>query len=436
MKINQEKQRKYNLPELLAPAGNFEKLRAVVLYGADAVYLAGEQYGLRAFADNFSLEEMRRAVSWAHERGVKVHVTLNIFAHPSDFEGLGEFVTQLSAIGVDAVLVSDPGVFRTVRKYAPELDIHISTQASTTNAEACRFWHDQGARRIVLARELTLAEIKRIREDVPADLELEVFVHGAMCMAYSGRCLLSNAATGRDANRGACAQPCRWKYYVTEEKRIPDQPGEPYTWEIQQDKRGGYFYSSRDICMIDHIPKLIEAGIDSLKIEGRMKGAFYGAMVTRQYRRALDAYGRDGPLMKTDPSWKEELERMVHRSYDTGFFFDEPLKDAKIAPDHMYHQDGVVVGVVLAGVDENGRVRCEQRNKIIRGDVLEVIQPRGGNFTLEVKELLDEELSAIEATPHPKQIFYLRAPEGVNPEIGSFIRRRGAKYGEGAGIGP
>jgi putative protease len=418
------------LPELLAPAGNLEKLQTVVNFGADAVYLGGPQYGLRAFADNFSFEEIKIAVRWAHDRGVRVYVTLNILAHPADMNGLPAYVEHLQACGADAVIVSDPGVFMTVRRYAPQLAIHISTQASVTNAESCRFWYEQGARRIVLARELTLSEIASIRREIPADLELEGFVHGAMCMSYSGRCLLSDLATGRGANRGACAQPCRWKYYVIEEKRAADRTAEPYTWEIDQDERGSYFFSSRDLCMIEHIPELIAAGINSFKIEGRMKGAFYGAVVTKQYRAALDRYAAEGPTMQVDPVWKAELEQMVHRTYDTGFYFDSPLADAKIAPERTYHREGVVVGIITGRPDAAGRVRCEQRNKLMRGDELDIIQPKGENLRMTVTTLFDEEALPTEAVAHPRQTFYLQLPAGMTPQPGSFLRRPGQKYGE------
>lgn len=417
------------LPELLAPAGNLEKLKAVILYGADAVYLAGEAYGLRAFADNFTLEEMITAVEYAHARGVKVYVTLNILAHPGDFRELADYVAKLEEIGIDAVIVSDPGVFTVVQEAAPRLEVHISTQASVTNAHTCNFWYKLGVRRIVLARELTLEEIKTIRSEIPDDLELETFVHGAMCMAYSGRCLLSNVTTGRDANRGACAQPCRWKYYVIEEKRAQEHPEEPYTWAIEQDERGSYLFSSKDICMIEHIPALIEAGVNSFKIEGRMKGAFYGAMVTRTYRQAIDRYAEEGADMEVDSQWVEELETMVHRSYDTGFYFDRPEDDAKIAPEQTYHQEGVVVGIVLDDTVTDGYVRCEQRNKIISGDRLEIVQPRGKIIVVEAAEMLDEWGQKVESTPHAQQIFYLAVPDGVQPVAGSFIRRRGVKHG-------
>lgn len=418
-----------------------EKLQAALLYGADAVYLAGQQYGLRAYADNFDQDDLAAAIDLAHRHGVRCYVTLNILARPSDLDGLGDHVRRLADIGTDAVIVSDPGIFSIVRREAPGLEIHISTQASVTNAEACRFWYEAGARRIVLARELSLDDIRAIRAEIPADLALECFVHGAMCMAWSGRCLLSNAATGREANRGACVQSCRWKYHLVEATRLDEAasaakggPGDPYTWEIETDAEGSYFFNSRDLCMIEHVPAMIAAGIDSFKVEGRMKGAYYAAVVSKMYRQAIDqtlaARTAGVPLEKVvvDPRLRQELELMVHRDYDTGFYFDDPRQDAKITPDRMLGAGATVVGVVLG--QEGDKLYCEQRNKLVSGETVNILQPRGENIDVVVTGLRDAEDQPIEACPHPQQHFSMRLPEGVQVLEGAFIRRMGAKHGE------
>ncbi|HHX37936.1 MAG TPA: U32 family peptidase [Clostridiaceae bacterium] len=420
-----------DIPEVLSPAGNFEKLKAAVLYGADAVYLAAHQFGLRAFAGNFSKEELAAAVNYAHRHGVRVYVTINILAHPSDLPALPPIVEYVDRCGADGVIVSDPGIFRLVREYAPRMEIHISTQASVTNQEACQFWYEAGARRIILARELSLKDIKAIRRDIPENMTLEGFVHGAMCMAWSGRCLLSNIATGRDANRGACAQPCRWSYHVTETGRLKDAEdgtGEPYTWAVEQDETGSFLFSSRDICMIEHIPDLVEAGINSFKIEGRMKGAYYVAVVTKVYREAVDTWVREGTNMKVRPEWLDELTAMVHRDYDTGFYFHHPLEEAKIAQSRARNIQATVVAIALETVGD--RLRCEQRNKLMVGEEVEIVTPHGKNFSLEVTDLFDENGEHVMSCPHPQQIFEMTLPPGQVVEPGSFIRRRGKKHGE------
>lgn len=400
--------------ELLAPAGNIEKLKSAILYGADAVYLAGKDYGLRAFSGNFSKKEINEAVIYSHSKDVKVYVTINIFGHPDDFLGLEEYISFLYKCGVDAVIVSDPGIFSVVRKIAPNLEIHISTQASVTNALAAQFWHKAGAKRIVLARELTLDEIINIRKEISEEIELEAFVHGAMCMAYSGRCLLSNYFTGRDANKGECAQPCRWKYTLQEEKR-PQMPIEAF-----QDEKGTYFMNSKDLCMVEHIPELIKSGISSFKIEGRMRGVFYVSTVTKAYREAIDSYYLDPEGYIFDPEIMESLTKTVHREFDTGFYFTRPGMDAKISYDETYIKEAKVAGIILEYDSTNKRAIIEQRNKIFEGDKLEVVSPRGKHFEIRAKDLKDCKGNSINSTPHPKMKYSIsmRIP-AVN---GSFIR--------------
>ncbi len=427
--------------ELLAPAGNFEKLKTAVLYGADAVYLAGRDFGLRAFAANFDDAELTEAVAYAHSQGVKVYVTLNILAGPFDLAALPDRVLFLQAAGVDAVIVSDAGIFRTVRQLAPDMEIHISTQASVTNAEACLFWYEAGARRVVLARELSLREIAAIRQAIPADMELEAFTHGAMCMAWSGRCLLSNVATGRDANRGACAQPCRWKYHVTESGRLQETVGlsetgsldqvDPYTWEIEADESGSFIFSSKDICMVDHLADMLAAGISSFKIEGRMKSAYYTAVTTKVYKEALTAALSGLPESEAVRAARRlELESMVHRQFDTGFYYDHPRDDAKISPDRISYVKATVVAIIKA-VLPDGRLLCEQRNKLMVGDRLDIIMPQGDNVSTQVKALYNDKGQQVGACPHPQEEFTLLADlGGVTPVPGSLIRRPGGKYGE------
>ncbi len=405
--------------ELLAPAGDPEKLRMAVQYGADAVYLAAPDFSLRAFSGNFTPAEMAESIAFAHEQGVKVYLALNMLAHQEDLINLRQALPELLATGPDAVIVADPGVFSLIREQAPTLKIHISTQASVTNARTCRFWYEQGASRIVLARELTLSEIREIRQDIPSELELEAFVHGAMCMSYSGRCLLSNYYSGRDSNRGRCTQPCRWKYEVIEEKR-PDQP-----LTIAQDHRGSYIFSSRDLCMIEHIPALATSGLSSLKIEGRVKGAFYAATVVKAYRAALDAYQGDPDGYTFDPGWLADLQKTVHRDFDTGFFFATPQEDAKIQPAHTNVREAAVVGIVRAWLPDSGLMLVEQRNKITAGDQLELVQPKGRHLELTADRLLDLERQPITSAPHPQMMFYLPMSERVIP--GAFLRRLGDK---------
>ncbi|MBQ0012212.1 MAG: U32 family peptidase [Clostridiales bacterium] len=406
-------------PEVLAPAGNLEKLKTAIAYGADAVYMAGKQFGLRTFSDNFTHEEMREGVEYAHARGVKCYCTVNVMAHEADISLIDDEIRFLSEVGMDALIISDAGIFRKVRRIAPNMEIHISTQASVTNSEGCMFWYEQGAKRVVLARELTLDEIRKIRSAVPADLELECFVHGAMCVSYSGRCLLSSYFTGRSANSGSCAQPCRWGYHLVEEKRPEDQ------FPIVEDERGTYVLSSKDICMISHIPELIAAGISSFKIEGRIKGAFYAASVAKAYREAVDLYMQSPDAYLEDERWQTMLNRTVHREFATGFYFDKPMENAQIFPEKTYHRPAFVVGVVTGYDAQKGCAIVSQRNKIFQGDTLHVLMPEGYCEPIVATELWDEEMNPIDSTPHSEMVYYLK----VDKELPAytFLSRDGDK---------
>ena len=412
--------------EVLSPAGDPAKLRTAVRYGADAVYMAGKNYGLRALSDNFTEEEMTGSIAFAHANGVKCYVTLNVMPTEDELGGLDdaiEFIGNKS--GADAVLISDPGIFMRVRELCPDLEIHISTQASVTNSGACKFWADQGAKRIVLAREVTLSQIRKIRDAIPDDVELECFVHGAMCVAYSGRCLLSNYFTGRRSNGGACAQPCRWGYHVVEEKR-PD-----LAMPVEEDERGTYVFGSKDICMIDHIPELIDAGVNSLKIEGRIKGDYYAAAVTKVYREAVDRYCADPAGYAVDPHWHYVLDKVVHRDYDTGFFYQSPSADAKIDYEKSYNKPAFVVGIVSGTEADSGLIRVTQKNKLYKGDVLNVLMPEGYIEPVTVAELFDAKMQPIESCPHPEMTFFMKATDGTGktvslPEM-TFLSRDGDK---------
>jgi len=409
--------------ELLSPAGGPDKLRASVAYGADDVYLAGSRYGLRSASANFTPEELAEGTVFARAAGVKVYLALNVLAHPSDFDGLREAVRDAVACGVDACVVSDPGVFALVREEAPALALHVSTQASTTNARSCRFWHAQGASRVVLARELTLEEIRSIRADTPCDLELETFVHGSMCVAHSGRCLLSAAMTGRDANRGRCAQSCRWKYSLFEEKR----PGE--TFDVEQDAQGTYVMNSRDLCMVAHLAELREAGVASLKIEGRAKSAFYAAVTTKAYRMALDAL--DGkPGSGTLEDWMDLLDRTSHRPFSTGFYFDAPMENAQVhAADSAYVREADVVGAVVGSVGEydvgngssEGFARVVVRNRFDRGERLSLLRPKGPLLEFTVEGLTDPEGLPLPSALHPMSEVRMPLPAPV--EAFSYLAR-------------
>jgi putative protease len=388
-------------PELLIPASSLEVLKIAVIYGADAVYIGGEAFGLRAKAKNFSMEEIREGIAFAHAHDVKVYITANILAHNGDLDGVREYFAELREIKPDALIISDPGVYMIAKEVCPEIERHISTQANNTNYGTYRFWYEQGAKRVVSARELSLAEIREIRANIPDDLEIETFIHGAMCISYSGRCLLSNYFTGRDANQGACTHPCRWKYAVVEEKR----PGEYLP--VYENERGTYIFNSKDLCMIEHIPELMESGIDSFKIEGRMKTALYVATVARTYRRAIDDYKQSPELYREHMAWyQEQISNCTYRQFTTGFFFGKPSDEAQIYDNNTYVKEYTYLGIV-GERNEKGLYRIEQRNKFSVGESIEVMKPDGANITVTVQRIVDEEGNDMESAPHPKQVLYI-----------------------------
>lgn len=403
--------------ELLSPAGSFEKLKSAVLYGADAVYLAGKNFGMRAASANFDRDELREAVEYCHTRNVKLYVTVNVMPHTHEYAELADYIRYLDEIKVDAVIVSDIGVVMMVREAAPDLEIHISTQASTVSAQACIAWHKLGAKRIVLARELSLEDIREIRANIPEEIELEAFVHGAMCIAYSGRCLLSNYFTGRDANHGACAQSCRWKYSPTAiDLGEANRKDIPSVVSAEQDENGEtFFMASKDMCMLEHIPELENAGISSYKIEGRVKSAYYTAVVTNTYRLAIDAYRRDPENYQLDPAWLNELYGVSHREYGTGFFFTPPHEDANVVRELGYIREKAYVATALETVetpDEDGLydVLFIQRNKVTRGETVELISPGKVGRAFPADTLRNEEGEEIESAPHPNMLFRLKVP--------------------------
>lgn len=396
-----------NKVELLAPAGDLERLKIAFEYGADAVYLGGENFGMRTAAKNFSIEDIKEGADFAHERGKKIFVTVNIIPHNEDFEGFEEYLLDLEKAGVDALIASDPGVIDVIKETIPNMEIHLSTQANTTNYKSANFWYKQGVKRVVIARELSFKEIKEIRDNVPQDLDIEAFMHGAMCISYSGRCLISNYMTGRDANRGSCAQSCRWKYSLMEEKR----PGEYFP--VYEDDRGTFFFNSKDLCMIEYVPELIESGITSLKIEGRMKTAYYVATVVRAYRMAIDEYYKDPENWKFNPMWLEELKKGSHRHFTTGFYNDKPGTEEQNYASASYVRNYDFVGIVLEDADENGLVTVEQRNKMVIGDEIEIMGPYTETMTTTIIEMYNEDGEAIEAAPHPRQIVKMNLPKEV-----------------------
>lgn len=382
-------------PEVLAPASSLEVLKTAVYYGADAVYIGGEMYGLRAKAKNFSKEDMAEGIRFAHEHGKKVYVTANITAHDGDLEGVQKYFEELKEIGPDALIISDPGVFQIATEICPEIDIHISTQANNVNYRTFQFWHKLGATRVVTARELSIKEIADIDAHIPEDLEIETFVHGAMCISYSGRCLLSNYFTGRDANLGACTHPCRWKYYIMEENR----PGEYLP--VEENERGTYIFNSKDLCMIEHIPELVEAGVDSFKIEGRMKTALYVAVVARTYRQAVDDYFEDPEKYKKNiPYYQAEIAKCTYRQFTTGFFFGKPTHETQIYDSNTYQKGAVYLGQVKE-VTEDGYVVFFQKNKFRVGDMIEIMKKNGKNQTVSVLEMLNEDGEKTDSCPHP-----------------------------------
>ena len=408
-----------NKPEILSPAGNFEKMRSAILYGADAVYLAGQIFGMRAAADNFSVEELKEAVKYAHERGVKVYLTLNTMPREYEYQLLRDYLTELRDIGLDAMIIADIGVLTLVKEIIPDMEIHISTQANATSAAACRAWYNLGAKRVVLARELTLEEIKAIKANIPSDLEIECFMHGSMCISYSGRCLLSGHIVGRDANRGMCAQPCRWSYkirsYEIEEEKRPE-----CRMPIEEINGETFIMASRDTCTIEHIPELIEAGIDSFKIEGRMKSAYYTAVVTNTYKMAIDSYFSGD--YEYNSLWYRELESVSHRDYATGYYFSDSHTDANLSETTGYIKDKAYLAVVTSYDERTGLAELTQRNKMCVGDEIELLTPGKVGTPLTVGELYDENHNPIEDTKHPYMKFYMKVPFAV--KSGDIIRAK------------
>ena len=395
--------------ELLIPAGSLDVLKTAVIFGADAVYLGGEAFGLRAKAKNFTNEEIREGIAFAHAHGVKVYITANILAHNDDLPGVERYFEELRDIRPDALIISDPGVFAIAKRVLPDMELHISTQANNTNYGTYQFWYEQGAKRVVSARELSLKEIREIREHVPEDMEIESFIHGAMCISYSGRCLLSNYFTGRDANQGACTHPCRWKYSVVEETR----PGEYLP--VYENERGTFIFNSKDLCMIEHIPEMIEAGIDSFKIEGRMKTALYVATVARTYRKAIDDYLEDPQKYYANMEWyKEEIGKCTYREFTTGFYFGKPDSNTQIYDNNTYVKNYVYLGTVEEN-DGRGFAKIEQKNKFSVGETIEIMKPDGRNVMTEVRGIYTEEGVSQESAPHPKQILYVDLGEKADP---------------------
>ncbi len=388
-------------PELLIPSSNLEVLKVAVQYGADAIYIGGEMYGLRAKAKNFSMEDMKAGVTYAHQYGKKVYVTANITAHNGDLSGVRKYFEELKEVGPDAIIVADPGIFQIAGEVCPEIERHISTQANNTNYTTFNFWHSLGATRVVTARELSIQEIAEIRAHIPENLEIETFIHGAMCMAYSGRCLLSNYMTGRDANRGSCTHACRWKYRLVEETR----PGE--YMPVEENERGTYIFNSKDLCMIEHLPDLIHAGIDSFKVEGRMKTALYVASVTRTYRQAIDDYYTDPALYEQNiPHYMEEIAKCTYRKYTTGFFYGPTTHETQIYDNNTYIKGYSYLGMI-SGKNEAGLFELEQRNKFCVGEEIEVMRPSGENYQVTVKKITDEDGNEMESCPHPKQKIFV-----------------------------
>ncbi len=401
--------------ELLIPASSLEVLKVAVMYGADAVYIGGEAFGLRAKAKNFTIEEMAQGVAFAHEHNVKVYVTANILAHNYDLAKAYEYFRELDEkVHPDALIISDPGLFDIAKEVVPHIDIHISTQANNTNYGTYNFWYRQGATRVVTARELSLNEIKQIRDNIPEDFEIETFIHGAMCISYSGRCLLSSFLAGRDANRGACTHPCRWQYHVVEESR----PGE--YMPVYENERGTYIFNSKDLCMIEHIPDLVESGIDSFKIEGRMKTALYVATVARTYRMAIDDYRKSRELYESRlPFYKSEIAKCTYRKYTTGFFYGKPNEETQIYDSNTYVKEYTYLGIVM---QEGNRYCIEQRNKFSLGEQIEVMRPDGSNLSVTVRSIVDEFGHEMESAPHPQQKLYIDL--GVELKPFDILRRK------------
>lgn len=402
--------------ELLAPAGNLDKLKKAFVYGADAVYIGGEEFSLRVAADNFTIEEIREGVAFAHERGGKVYLTANIIPHNRDVEAYRTYLMQVKDTGIDAVILSDLGMFAITRELAPNLDIHVSTQSNNVNYESVNMWYKMGAKRVILAREMSLVEIKEIREKTPADLELEAFVHGAMCISYSGRCLLSNYMAGRDSNQGNCAHPCRWKYYLMEEQR----PGE--YMPVFENERGTFIYNSKDLCMIEHIEDLMESGLSSFKIEGRVKSEYYVATVVRAYRQAMDAYAKDPQTYRFDPEWMEELKKVSHRDYTTGFYYGRPGGSEQHYENSSYIREYDMVGIVTGYDAETKTATVIQKNRIFCGDEVEFLRPVGKFFVQTVTEMTDEDGNAVTVANRPQSVIRIRTEFPVEKD--TFLRKK------------
>lgn len=401
--------------ELLVPASSLEVLKIAVIFGADAVYIGGEAFGLRAKAKNFSKEDMREGIAFAHEHGVKVYVTVNILAHNNDLEGVREYLTELKELKPDALIIADPGIFMYAKEICPEIERHISTQANNTNYETYRFWHNLGAKRVVTARELSLEEIKEIRAHIPEDMEIETFIHGAMCISYSGRCLLSNYLAGRDANQGACTHPCRWKYSIVEEKR----PGE--YMPVFENERGTYIFNSKDLCMVEHMDDVLNSGIDSLKIEGRMKTALYVATVARTYRKAIDDYLESPQKYQENMPWyQEQISNCTYRQFTTGFFYGKPDENTQIYDNNTYQKEYTYLGFAEA-VDERGFAQITQRNKFSVGETIEIMKPDGQNLSVTVKGIYDEEGDPMESAPHAQQKLFVDL--GAKIDVYDLLRR-------------
>lgn len=398
--------------ELLVPASSLEVLKVAVIYGADAVYIGGEAFGLRAKAKNFSIEEMAEGIAFAHEHGVRVYVTANILAHNYDLEGARKYFAELRDMKPDcpdALIISDPGMFELAKEICPNIERHVSTQANNTNYATYRFWYAQGATRVVSARELSLAEIKEIRAKIPEEMEIETFIHGAMCISYSGRCLLSNYFTGRDANKGACTHPCRWKYAVVEENR----PGEYLP--VYENERGTYIFNSKDLCMIEHIPDLVDAGIDSYKIEGRMKTALYVATVARTYRKAIDDYLESPQKYEENMPWyQEQIKSCTYRQFTTGFFYEKPTEDAQIYESNTYLKGYTYLGLVR-GEQKDGMYQMEQKNKFCVGEEIEIMKPSGENIKVTVRRMMDQKGKEMQSCPHPQQMFFVDVGHELEP---------------------
>lgn len=405
-----------NRVELLAPAGDLEKLKVAVHYGADAVYVGGESFSLRTASKNFSTEQLKEGIAFVHAHGRRIYLTLNIIPHDADIRELEAYLQTLKGLELDGLIVSDPGTILAAQRHLPDVPVHLSTQANTTNAYTAEFWHRQGVKRVVLARELSLEELKDLRQNTPPELELECFVHGAMCISYSGRCLLSNYLAGRDANQGACAHPCRWKYALVEEKR----PGEYIP--VMEEGGGTYFFNSKDLCLIEHLPQLIKAGMGSLKIEGRVKSSYYVATVVRAYRAALDAYLADPAGYRFNPLWMEELQKASHRDFTTGFYSGNAGREAQTYETSSYIRNYDIVAIVKSYDPETGIAVVEQRNHFRQGETLEIMSPDLNDAAFAVDFMTDSDGSPIEVAPHPQQIIRIKTPVAVNPL--DIIRKR------------